>query len=246
MTELPTRKRPEGCISDLRFDHWLAGELDAREASELAGHVSGCVRCTARKGELELERGQFLAAAPALRADASKPAGRAKRAWLAPAAGGLALAAAVLLAVMPRGGEEPGTRRKGSDRIGFFVKRGEQVTRGEVGEHVRPGDSLRFTYTSARAQHLAILSLDSAQHASVYFPDAPRALALPAGSDSALPASVELDDSLGTERIIGLFCDSAIELEPVRARLARERTSFSAPSGCSKHELVIVKEPRTP
>ena len=106
---------------------------------------------------------------------------RTRRTWLAPAAGGLALAAAVLLAVLPKGSEAPGTRRKGGERIGFFVKRGEVVTRGQTGEHVRPGDSLRFTYTSSEPRHLAILSLDGAQHASVYFPSGGRAEPLPAG-----------------------------------------------------------------
>ena len=245
MTELPTRKRPDGCISDLRFDHWLAGELDGAQVSELEGHVSSCARCAGRKRELEQQQAEFLAAAPALRSGRGTVT-RTRRTWLAPAAGGLALAAAVLLAVLPKGSEAPGTRRKGGERIGFFVKRGELVARGQSGERVRPGDSLRFTYSSSEPRYLAILSLDGAQHASVYFPEGARAQQLPAGADSALPSSVELDDVLGTERIMGLFCEAAIELEPVRARLAREGAGFVTPAGCLKHELTIVKEPRTP
>ena len=158
---------------------------------------------------------------------------------------GLALAASVLLAVLPSR-EQPGTRSKGSERIGFFVKRGEQVSRGEPGERVRPGDTLRFTYTSSRPRHLAILSLDGAQHASVYFPEGEHTQALPPGNDAPLKSSVELDDTLGQERILGLFCEAALELEPVRARLARERAAFTAPSGCVAYELTLVKEPRVP
>lgn len=245
MIERPSRQRPDGCISDLEFDRLFAAELTSDEQRELVQHVQGCARCASRRAELERLRAGFLAAAPAWAPPGPAATVHRPRRWLAPVAAGLALAAAVMLAVLPRGAE-PSTRTKGAPRISFFVKQGERVWRGSSGERVQPGAQLRFTYSTAVPKHLAILSLDGAQRASVYFPAGPRSEQLPAGTDRPLGSAVELDATLGEEHIIALFCAAPIDLEAQRVRLARERLAFAAPTGCATHELTIHKQPGSP
>ena len=217
--------RSGACVSDLVLDEWLAGELDAAASEHVVDHVARCERCTARRSERERDREAFLGQAPsftahgALISGAARPTRartRARTGWLA-GAGALALAAGALLLL--RTPEDPGTRSKGAAYVGFFVKRGEHVTRGVRGQTVHPGDALRFTYTSVRDAHLALVNVD-AHAASVYYPDAAHAAArVRAGSDVPLDFSVELDARLGTERVYALFCAQAFAVEPVRAAL---------------------------
>jgi hypothetical protein len=105
---------------------------------------------------------------------------------------------------------------------------------------VAPGDTLQFTYVSERARHLAVLSLDGADRASVYFPDGARAAPIAAGRDVPLPRSTVLDEVLGPERLYGLFCEQPIALEPVRAQLERRR-ALPPLDGCRVVQLAIEK-----
>jgi hypothetical protein len=103
-------------------------------------------------------------------------------------------------------------------RIGFYVKRGEQVVRGMSGEKVHQGDRLRFTYSSDTASHLGLI-YHHARGATTYFPLEARAAAVRPGHDVALDFAIELDADLGVERVFALFCANPIALEPVRAAL---------------------------
>lgn len=237
--QLPDRTLGERCASDLRLDRWLAGELPSAEAREVAAHVARCPRCADRHAHLESERAAFLARAPRF----TPPAPRRTR-WQLPALA-LAAAAAVAVAVLPR--EAPdATRTKGSEHIGFYVKSGGSVRRGGPDESVQPGDQLRFVYSSSRDRYLAILSLDSAGKTSIYFPAGERAERIVAGSGRPLPNAVELDDVLGTERIVALFCDTPVRLAPLTDSFAKGE--LSAPSGCVSSELRLRKsgEPHEP
>ena len=71
------------------------------------------------------------------------------------------------------------------------------------------------------------------------YPAGSRAAPLVAGSDVALPLGTRLDSSVGEERIVGLFCASAIELEPLRAAL--ERSALPIPDGCQVTRWSFVK-----
>jgi hypothetical protein len=249
VTELKPPARAEGCITDLMFDAWLAADLPANRATELETHVSGCARCARRRAVLLGERAAFLSVAPVL-----KPAVLvaptvpvASPRWRAPVAVLLSAAAAVMLVFVGtrQGGHE--TRAKGTERLGFFVKHGDSIRRGEPGEHVRPGDLLRFTYSTARMGYLTILSLDATGHADVYYPTGPTAQRIHPASDEPLPAAVELDSVLGPERIVALFCEQPIELEPVRSSLERgAAATFRVPERCTRVELVLTKDARIP
>jgi len=240
------------CLSELEIDEWLAGELSAAEVQRCALHVERCSDCLQRKRAIEGANAQFYAQSPtfgalrdhvASRAPAARPTRRTSR-WRG-ATAPLALACAGLAALLLwRPGAEleapDETRTKGGPRLGYFVKRGDAVVRGDEGVTVRPGDSLRFVYSAERASYFALVSVD-ARGASVYYPATARAVALPAGQDLALEFSVELDDAPGAERVIGVFCSQAFEIEPARSALAAGAPLPAALASCQRAELELKK-----
>ncbi|WP_437544106.1 DUF4384 domain-containing protein [Sorangium sp. So ce367] len=256
-----TPARPEGCLSELKLDELMAGQLDAAAAQEASAHVAGCSRCSARRSEMEAARASFAASAPPLRlgrgASISERRAAEKvrppRRWLAPAAASaLAAAAAALFFFRFQAGPEgrdaelPGERIKGAEHIGFYVKRGGSVLPGGAGERLHPGDAIQFTYSSAEARYLVILSVDGASQASVYYPSGPVAARIEPGREVLLPQSTVLDDTLGTERIFGLFCSEAIAVEPLRAALAAHPGAPPAPPGCDVDALTAEKVAASP
>jgi hypothetical protein len=240
------RTRPETCLSDYAFDRLLGDELSPPEERELRKHLFGCVECTSRLEALRAGRETFLkevgpprlALITPLRAEPRPP--RAKRRMWNLAAGAMAAGAvlfSVMLAVPENGGDV--LRRKGSSRLGFFVKHESAVRRGANQEIVHPGDALRFTYTLDEPRHLAILAVDAAKKVSVYYPEGQVTEALPSGREVALPLAALLDETLGEETIYGLFCERALAVEEARA--AFERGERAAPSGCELERMTIEK-----
>lgn len=239
-----TRTRGEGCVSDLRMDRWLAGELVAADASAIETHVAGCEHCRARLREIEQARGVFDAQA---RDDARvlhgcAPSGKRPLALAVSSALSIAtLAAGLWFALLPTRDSAPVLRLKGARGFGFYVQRDGAVFRGSPGQRLLPGDSLRFVARTAEPVHLAVLSLDGAQRASVYYPEGERAAELAQGPEQALTSSVRLDAVLGPERLYALFCRDPIALEPVRAALERELEAFAAPPGCALQNVLVYK-----
>jgi anti-sigma factor RsiW len=230
------------CQGDLRFDALLGDELTETDRRTLLEHVARCPRCRDRLAAITCERARFLAselAMPPWLATAANPAQSARVPWWSVGAG-LLLAACALLIGLPR--DTPTERAKGGEQLSFFVKRGDRVQRGSVTEPLHPGDRLRFAYTSARARYVAIASVDAAKQTSVYFPSGARAERLEAGREVPLPSAIELDDTLGDERIFALFCDAPIELAPVRAALEANEQAPRLPSGCVTDVLMLHKE----
>ena len=201
------RERSETCLSDLALDEWHASELDAEGEAAAHAHIVACERCRRRMADLDADRERFLALAPVFRAPArvttSKRTAAFSRIGLATAlAAGLGFAAFLALRLETRdasdGAVATGDRVKGSHRIGFYVKRGEQTSEGIPGQRVLPGDRLRFVVTARSAVHVAILSLDGAGRVSTYYPpEGDVAGRLESGADQPLPGAIELDATLG-------------------------------------------------
>jgi hypothetical protein len=201
-------------------------------------------------------------------ATALAPAPRPTRpAWLWPSAGA-ALAAAAAAALLfraappptdvpgagagsitvpgpaPAPGGEGETRAKGSPHIGFFVERAGSVARGGPGEVLHPGDTLQLVYTATSASFLAVLSVDGARAASVYFPAGPRAAPVEPGAEVQLPSSTVLDATLGPETLYALFCDAPVELAPVRAAFQAAPAAPPIPPGCAVDVVRVEKRAR--
>lgn len=242
LTDLRT-ERSEACLSDLRFDEWHAGELEP-DAEKLASeHVAGCERCRRRQALLDAERARFLELS--VQAPVPKPitAPRGRGLKIRTFAGA-ALSAAALVALFVAfspGTREEGDRVKGAQRLGFFVRRGADTVEGMPGQRVLPGDQLRFVVTTREVAYVAVLSRDGAGKASVYFPIAgSSAPKLDAALTRPLEGAIELDATLGQERIWGVFCRESFELEPLR-RALEEQAELRAPAGCAVDELALTK-----
>jgi hypothetical protein len=233
-----------GCLSELALDEWVARELSEPESARVAAHVASCAQCRARHRALEAERADFLAKAPSFAEHAAVVCRSQQRVIplrqrILLAATSAATLAATALLVLWSGGKFEETRSKGPAHLSWFVKRGEHVHRGRADEPLYPGDALRFLYSSGEPRYLAIVNVD-ARAASVYFPSGARAALVRAGNDVALDFSVELDGQLGRERVYALFCETAVEIEPLRAALS-ETARLPETSGCQAEVIVLQK-----
>jgi anti-sigma factor RsiW len=235
------------CISNLELDEWHAGELSAEDQQRAALHVAQCPRCRSRREALERERAAFFAAAPTLRDHARqlervlRPARRVSRLAIGAAAVAASLAAVAGLMLLPTQ-HQAATRAKGEPHLGFFIKRDQQITRGANGATVHPDDFIRFVYSSDHSYYFALFNLD-AHAATVYFPGHSEAARVFAGNDVPLDFSVQLDDQLGAERVVALFCPDAFAVEPVRARMASGELPIPA-AGCHRDVITLKKVAR--
>lgn len=241
---------PADCTSDLTFDLLLAGDLSEANERSVRKHAEQCARCHDRLGELERHREECAAAYPLESMPVARPAVGPQRRGRSAARVSLAalvVAAAVVLIVVrspeDRGGRPSGdTRSKGAGYLTMYVQHGGAVRVGATGERVSPGDVLQFTYTIPAPRFLAVLSLDAAGHASVYFPDdQTTAWRAAPGTDVALPRSTTLDQSEGHETLFLLVCSEAVALEPIRAAVLASAEQPDLPASCQASRLEIEK-----
>jgi hypothetical protein len=231
------------CLSALHLDRWMTGELNQSQSESVRVHLAGCERCRRTAEEMrsdrdatELPRLRLLSVASHV-ADEGKRPSRAWRVRAAAAATGLAAAAALLMILRPGGPDE---RIKGPGfALAMYVQHGGEVRRVGPGEAIAPGDAVRFAVTTPVEAYVAILSLDAKGRASIYYPLGASAQPLPAGEDVPLPLGTRLDETLGEERVVGLFCSSPVELEPLRARLEAGGAAF--PHECQVTQWTFVK-----
>lgn len=168
--------------------------------------------------------------------------------YVAWASAAVALCAVVALSVFPPDpddglGTAAGLRSKGATRLSFHVLHGQRVREGAPGERLSPGDRVRFSVRVERPAYVTVLALDGAGHANVYYPPGERAARVSPGSLFHLPASVALDNVLGPERWVALFCEVPAPLEPMRAALERQARGFVAPPGCAAQIVDVEKVP---
>lgn len=233
-----------GCPSDRVLDLLLAGDLGLTRSHTLREHFSACPSCSARYAEISAFRDE---AAPTLvefselvgNQPRSPRRSRRREGWIG---GVLAAAAAVALWIAQgptdnfRGAE---TRAKGSSRLGFYVKRADHVFEGGQGELLKPGDAIEFTYAAPSAGYLAILSVDGAGHASIYFPTGSRAEPVAPGRQ-LLAQSTILDAVLGRETLYAVWCEAPVELEPIR-RVLESNPRVRRVAGCGIETLEAQK-----
>jgi hypothetical protein len=131
-------------------------------------------------------------------------------------------------------------RRKGSAAFGFFVEHAGQVRRGAPGEVVQVGDALRFVFRPARPRFVAVIGLDPAGAAQVYYPD-DRPEAVLVDGEAPAPYSTILDATTGTETLFALECQQSQPLEPLRRAIEQSRGSPDVPRGCVLEQVPIAK-----
>jgi hypothetical protein len=242
---MESRRREARCISDLELDRLVGGELEPTEERVLLGHAGGCEACRARLEAIRADQRSFAEKQPPFVQPG--PTGDGRRAMMLGLAPILAAAACLIMlfgrtAVLPVDAPLP-LPTKGGKALEFYVLRHGEVSAGNEQMSLHPGDTVEFVFSSQRPGYLAILSVDGAGRANVYFPaGADRAAAFQEGLGQPVPVSTILDDTLGDERIYALQCDTAIVLEPIRAALAGSAEGPPPIAGCVTHTLRYRKE----
>jgi anti-sigma factor RsiW len=233
MNALLEDSRWKACLSAFRLDRFRLEELPPGEYEEVQAHLQSCPRCRAAAEMLASADAEFRASVTPLRRP--RRTGRRVLVW---GAGAAALAATCFVALQP----SQGLRSKGAPvSLAMYVQHGQAVRRALPGEAVAPGDSVRFVYSSLEPRFLAILSVDGAGVASVYFPDGPEMVRVPAAQDAALPLATQLDGVLGEERVVALFCERPRALAPVREALQASRGALLEVPGCAVATFQFTK-----
>lgn len=197
-------ERDPRCLSDLDIDRLLAGELDGTPA---VVHVEGCARCAARKAALEADAARFDEEifVQGLAARAARQARTARKQLPWRGLLGAVAAAVLVVAVLPRGAPS-GIRTKGGGALELIAKRDDgSVERVLPGDALAPGDAIRFDVQAPPDAWVAIVGVDSAQVVTPYVAGA----VLPKGRE-VLPGSIVLDETLGAERIVAVFCEKPV------------------------------------
>jgi len=152
-----------------------------------------------------------------------------------------AIVAVVVLRAPDRERAGEATRVKGGDHLGFYIERDGVALPGADGDIVHPGERVRFTVTVHSPAHVAIGSIDDDGHAFVYYPASADLGVWPAAVERALPDAIELDGSLGRERVFAWFCDRALDAASVRGALAAPDHALT---GCRSDSLTWDKHVR--
>ena len=207
MTATVERERPESCLSDLILDRLILGELAAEGA--IAEHLAGCATCRAQLADLRAHQAAF-------EAEAVPPSPRRQRRWprrplVVSIATALASAAAVVV-VLHRPSPTP-VRMKGGFTLELVARRADgSIDTVLPGGTLAGGDAIRFRVSAPASGRLVIVGLDSAGHVTPYTPSTGSAQPWPAGAGVLVDGSIVLDDTPGTERIVALLCDRAVDV----------------------------------
>ena len=220
----------EAHVSDLRWDRLLAGELGAAERADMLAHAEACAACAARRSEIEAQFDAFANVAPML------PRRRTAM-WVS--LGAVAVAAVALLVLVRA--PSPHERTKGGAGPKLMLAAGprEQLAPVLSGDHVRPGDSLQAAYTSTRDGFGAVLARDGSGAASAYVPaDGAAMVALPQGTLRSYPGSTILDEVVGAQAVVIVWCETAQPIAPLLGEL-RASGQVTAPAGCTVDRIEL-------
>lgn len=218
-------------VSALVLDRRSLGALSEQEARETDDHLGECVVC---RGRLAAQRESFEsferyvlpALLPRLESRSQRFSISRLAAWFVVPV--LALAALVVV-VLPHGAVRDEVAVKGGANLQIFARRGSQVFAATDGARLQPGDALRFAIQPGGLPYLLIVSRDGAGQVSVYYPfGGTESARLDPDKRSELPGSVELDATLGEERIFAVLSRQPLEAAKVSARLAGPATDPSA------------------
>jgi hypothetical protein len=211
--------------SDLALDRLLTGEA---VAPDVRTHLDGCDACAARLAELTRAAHEFVATAPIARLTAATEQRLATERWrrrrrelVYGASAVLAAAAVLLLMLRP---PPPIYRTKGGGLVlDVFRKRASGVVEMLLPSgQASPGEALRFRVGTPEPGFAAILSIDGAGTVTSYFPTTAELAPIERGRNQLLDATIELDRTLGRERLIALVCPRRLPLSKVREAVAAE------------------------
>lgn len=268
------RSGQAGCPSDLMLDRLHAGELAPAAADGLTSHLASCAECRSRMESRRAGFAAFAGAEPermlaGIRKRLEEPERTpartlspisSSRRWLRSAGfamAPLAAAAAILLFVvlrrgpvdpvgiaLPDGPSGPEVRLKGGLALRVFRLAGERSQPVLSGEHLSPGDRLRFVVDLPKKGQVTIVGIEKIGTLYTAWPlgaEAEAARLRPAGGGQELPGAVALDESLGQELLYLVHCPD--ETAPPRCTSQGASEAPSCPAGCALQKFVINKGP---
>lgn len=224
-----------GHLSSETIDLLLLSALADAEATQARAHLDGCDECRGRWAQLEADKRQFeqfvfprtLPKLEARLEQQQTPVGFFARFRLAVVLPAVAVAAAATFAVVGLTG--PGTQTEDELYIGLkgavpsveiVAQRGETQFKVTPGGELHAKDRIRFVVNPAGARYVLIASQDGAGAFTVYQPFGANQSMSIEGVGRArveLPGAVELDDTMGTERVVAAFSDSPISAADLEA-----------------------------
>lgn len=233
--------RSDACLSDLFLDRLRVGELSEPERARAEAHLQACADCARRKVELAREALDFDVP---LRLPRRAPSPRRLSLRLAAAA-----AVASTLFFLPRS-EPPGIRTKGGASLSVIARRADgRIDHVLPGDSLAPGDAIRFEVRTNEPSIVAVLGIDAVGAVTPYVDE----VAIEADGPQLLPGAIRLDDTLGPERIVALFCsepmgrERLLEIGAEALRQARgdpaDELRLDAP-GCTQTSILVRKERR--
>lgn len=242
-----------------------ATAADQARLDELRAHHAAWLATVDVASEL-----QAISARRATLAGPSGPARSRPAAWRWALSGGaLAAAAAVAVVLVARpdgrddelrtsGSAGPGSSRDLGDDSSGLRSKGASVglvvhaaagsdspaasRRLASGDTVRPGDRLRFDVTVSGPGYLAIVGIDGAGAATVYYPfgaSAPAAIA--PRSAGVLPGAIALDAAPGDERFYAVYGEQPFAIDAALFAGLRDGRGLA---GLATAAVVLHKQPR--
>lgn len=256
----------DGHLLELTAHELLLDELEAGRRRSAEAHLASCEGCRERLDGLRAELAEPLPPMEAQVVAFPQPPARPEpiRAppprripWVTGLAGGLALAAGLLLFArwpQPETAQTPEhfTARGGSWFNVFRADASGQVRPVASGDEVRAGDRLGFRVQLPRARQVMVLGLDDAGGAPyMAWPEASvgHSQEVPGTPDPTdLNKAIELDATPGTERIIALQCDAPLSWDRAAAAASAVQAAADTPlpaliPGCEQSEVRLRKAP---
>lgn len=264
---LRTQRAPS-CPSDLVLDRLHGDELDQALGQQCRLHIHGCPACQARMEQRELGFQAFGGSEQAYLArfrnrideeerascETSKGERRGASWWSPQWLGAAAVMAGLCLwfSLAPQHDQNPGEdiekepsiRAKGGGGLTVFVSREGAVTRMVDNQELREGDRLRFALTLSEDQEVMIVGQEG--NGNLYelaYAEHGGSLSVSAGSEQALPHSVELDDSTGKEAIHLVRCPFTFTMSDLKVN---SKGIIEVPSECGTSTLNMIKSRSTP
>ena len=232
--------------------------LTPEEAEALRDYVAQSPELRARYDRLvQLERAIEGSNVPRAQLDRMLDAGPppvapSRLQTLAPAIGVLAAAAAIALVVLP---QDDGFNARGGgskDRaawVSVFVAASEKAPIRPLGETMKKGDALLFSYTNTQAspyRFLAVVGLDAEGRAHWFHPayeneaDRPKSVPIDAAvADVELGARVFVQPAPGRMRLCGVFSTVAVDVVAADRALETKKT-WPKDSRLDCHDVEVV------
>jgi hypothetical protein len=230
MTSEPTAS----CPSNFTLDRYFVGELLVQESRALEAHLAHCAACQARWAALSQFNSSFAEPWPPLSVNTNRSAMRAplqlsSPPWKKLAVSGAfisavsALAAVFMLSLQPSQNAEE-VRTKGSVRLSYHISRDGTVWLAGPNEKLRENDKIQFVFRAAEPGFLAVFSVDGRGEVSSYYPAEGEVAGAYSPERPRLSTSTLLDDALGDEVFVAVFCkhsfskaEAAQKLEEAKA-----------------------------